>query len=113
MEAYCSNCRRSYEDVADQPCSVVVVGNEHLRGGPIGVRAKRTGSAAAAPATSIVQPVIRPRPTLHPVPRPQPVPIAPPARPRPGRRRRSPIPISAGQAVALMLPFDLDATLTG
>lgn len=112
MEAYCANCRKTYEDVADQPCSVAVLGNEHLRGGPIGVRAKRTGTAAAA-ATSIVQPVIRPRPTLRPVPAP--------AAPRPGprqapvrrRRRTSPIPIGVGQAVALMLPFELDATLTG
>jgi hypothetical protein len=113
MEAYCANCRKSYEDVADQPCSVAVEGNEHLRGGPIGVRAKRNGAAAIADV-SIVQPVIRPRPTLRPVPQPQPP--ARPARPRqvPARRRRpAAIPVGVGQAVALMLPFDLDATLTG
>lgn len=111
MEAYCANCRKTYEDVADQPCSVAVIGNEHLRGGPIGVRAKRTGAAAAA--VSIVQPVIKPRPMLRPVPQQQPAPAAF-VRPRPMRRRRpNPIPVGTGQAIALMLPFEVDATLTG
>jgi hypothetical protein len=41
METYCAMCRKTYEDVADQPCSAAVIGTEHLRGGPIGVRAKR------------------------------------------------------------------------
>lgn len=108
MEAYCANCRKSYEDVADQPCAVAAIGNEHLRGGPIGVRAKRTGAAAAV---SIVQPVIRPRPTLRPVP---PAPVQTPrTRPAAARRRRPPTPIRPGQMVPQMLPFELDATLTG
>lgn len=41
MDTYCAMCRRAYEDVADVPCSAAVIGTEHLRGGPIGVRAKR------------------------------------------------------------------------
>ena len=40
LEIYCLTCRRPYEDVADEPCSALA-NNEHLRGGPIGVRAKR------------------------------------------------------------------------
>jgi hypothetical protein len=41
LEAYCEACRRPYDDVADQPCEAAE-SNEHLRGGPIGERAKRT-----------------------------------------------------------------------
>ncbi len=40
-ELYCRQCRRTYNDVKDQPCEAAA-SNEHLRGGPIGVRAKRT-----------------------------------------------------------------------
>lgn len=41
MDTYCAMCRRTYEDVGDGPCSAAVIGTEHLRGGPIGTRAKR------------------------------------------------------------------------
>jgi len=41
LETYCRECRRPYDDVADEPCAVDVEGNDHLRGGPIGVRKKR------------------------------------------------------------------------
>lgn len=51
LEVYCGDCKRPYEDVAGTPCSAKV-NNEHLRGGPIGERKKRTGGAkmTAAPA---------------------------------------------------------------
>lgn len=41
LEVYCDNCRRPYDDVADMVCEVAT-SNEHLRGGPLGERAKRT-----------------------------------------------------------------------
>lgn len=41
LEVYCGTCRRPYDDVADEPCIVVVEGNAHLRGGPIGTRRNR------------------------------------------------------------------------
>lgn len=40
LEAYCKNCRRPYDDVADEQC-IAATTREHLHGGPIGVRAKR------------------------------------------------------------------------
>lgn len=40
MEVYCAMCRRSFDDAADTPCSAAE-STEHLRGGPIGERAKR------------------------------------------------------------------------
>lgn len=40
LEVYCGECRRPYEDVSGDPCSAAA-SNEHLRGGPIGTRAKR------------------------------------------------------------------------
>lgn len=40
LETYCKQCRRPWEDVADQPCEAAS-GNEHLRGGPIRERKKR------------------------------------------------------------------------
>lgn len=40
LEVYCGECRRPYEDVALTTCESAE-SNEHLRGGPIGVRAKR------------------------------------------------------------------------
>ena len=51
LEVYCSDCMRPYEDVVGEQCSAKV-NNEHLRGGPIGVRKKRGTNArmAAAPA---------------------------------------------------------------
>ncbi|MEW9530784.1 hypothetical protein [Microbispora sp. NPDC049125] len=41
LEVYCTQCRRPYEDVVGEPC-VAAESNEHLRGGPIGERKKRT-----------------------------------------------------------------------
>jgi hypothetical protein len=43
MEVYCLACHRPYDDVLGEPCVVASVGNEHLRGGPIGERMKRKG----------------------------------------------------------------------
>lgn len=40
LDVYCEECRRPWDDVADQQCEAAE-GNEHLRGGPIGERAKR------------------------------------------------------------------------
>jgi hypothetical protein len=40
LEVYCEACRRPLDDVGDQACSALI-NNEHLRGGPIGERAKR------------------------------------------------------------------------
>jgi len=40
LETYCAACRRPFDDVADEPCAALI-NNEHLRGGPIGERAKR------------------------------------------------------------------------
>lgn len=40
LEVYCGECRRTYHDVADEPC-IAASTNEHLRGGPIGERRKR------------------------------------------------------------------------
>lgn len=40
LDVYCAMCRRSYTDAADTPCSAAQ-STEHLRGGPIGERAKR------------------------------------------------------------------------
>lgn len=40
LETYCSQCRRPFDDVADEPC-VAATSTEHLRGGPIGTRRKR------------------------------------------------------------------------
>jgi hypothetical protein len=41
LETYCAACRRPWDDVADEPC-IAAENNEHLRGGPIGERQKRT-----------------------------------------------------------------------
>lgn len=108
METYCAMCRKTYEDISDAPCSAAA-STEHLRGGPIGVRAKRNGSAVAA------APVIEQPPITHPVTRPATRPAAqlqPVLRPVPTARRasrRRPLP----QPAAQMMLFDLDATLTG
>jgi hypothetical protein len=40
LDVYCSECRRPMDDVGDLPCEAYE-SNEHLRGGPIGERAKR------------------------------------------------------------------------
>lgn len=40
LEVYCRECRRPWDDVLDEPCSAAD-NNEHLRGGPIGIRKKR------------------------------------------------------------------------
>lgn len=40
LEVYCSQCRRPWDDVADERCAAAT-SNEHLRGGPIGIRKKR------------------------------------------------------------------------
>jgi hypothetical protein len=40
LEVYCSQCRRPWDDVADELCEAAK-SNEHLRGGPIGERKKR------------------------------------------------------------------------
>jgi hypothetical protein len=39
-EVLCIMCRRPFDDVSDQPCAAYET-TEHLRGGPIGERAKR------------------------------------------------------------------------
>lgn len=115
METYCAMCRKTYEDVADVPCSAAIIGTEHLRGGPIGVRAKRTHGGAAAVMTQPLQhpPVVVERPAPVPVavvaaPVPEVQPVAQKA-PRP---RRRPVPQS-GAYTEWMLPFVVDATLTG
>jgi hypothetical protein len=40
LDVYCAMCRRSFDDACDTPCSAAE-STEHLRGGPIGERAKR------------------------------------------------------------------------
>lgn len=40
LETYCKQCRRTWDDVADELC-VAAESNQHLRGGPIGERKKR------------------------------------------------------------------------
>jgi hypothetical protein len=40
LEVYCKDCRRPYEDVADQACSAKI-DNRHLIGGDQRVRSKR------------------------------------------------------------------------
>lgn len=40
LDVLCVMCRRSFDDVSDQPCSAAD-STEHLRGGPLGERAKR------------------------------------------------------------------------
>jgi hypothetical protein len=40
LDVYCERCRRTYDDVAGRPCEVAG-GNEHLIGGPTGLRRKR------------------------------------------------------------------------
>lgn len=40
LDVYCGLCRRPMDDVGDVPCEAAET-NEHLRGGPIGERAKR------------------------------------------------------------------------
>lgn len=40
LEVYCRECKRPYDDVADQPCSAKI-DNRHLIGGDQSVRAKR------------------------------------------------------------------------
>ncbi|MBO2461704.1 hypothetical protein [Actinomadura violacea] len=41
LEVYCAECRRPYDDVADEPC-VAADKRAHLIGGPIGTRKKRS-----------------------------------------------------------------------
>lgn len=42
LEVACKACRRPYDEVADEDCVAIdEKGREHLRGGPIGERAKR------------------------------------------------------------------------
>lgn len=48
IEGFCKNCRRPYEDIADEACVYALGQNEHLRGGPIGERKKRTKTGGAA-----------------------------------------------------------------
>ena len=43
LEILCLACRRPYDDVANEPC-IAAVNNEHLRGGPIGSRRKRSSA---------------------------------------------------------------------
>jgi hypothetical protein len=52
IEGFCKNCRRPYEDVADEPCVYALGQNEHLRGGPIGERKKRTKTHGPTAATA-------------------------------------------------------------
>lgn len=40
LDAYCDQCKRTYDDVADLPC-VPVIANKHLIGGPTGTRKHR------------------------------------------------------------------------
>lgn len=40
LDVYCEQCRRPWDDVVNELCEAYV-SNEHLRGGPIGVRKKR------------------------------------------------------------------------
>lgn len=40
LEIYCGQCRRPWDDVADEPCEAAI-SNAHLHGGPIGERRKR------------------------------------------------------------------------
>lgn len=40
LEVYCFQCRRPWDDVADELCAAAA-SNGHLRGGPIGTRKKR------------------------------------------------------------------------
>lgn len=122
METYCAMCRKTYEDVADVPCSAAVIGTEHLRGGPIGVRAKRGHAVAAAVPQSVPRPIEHPMPVavpaiaavaaviaapvvMMPVVRPSLLP--PPSRPRRRQRLQDPA------FTEWMLPFVVDATLTG
>lgn len=42
IDGYCKHCRRPYDDVGDEACVYALGQNEHLRGGPIGERKKRT-----------------------------------------------------------------------
>lgn len=120
METYCAMCRKTYEDVADIPCSAAV-GTEHLRGGPIGVRAKR-GHAAAVAVTQLA-PVEHQAPVAVPTAVPvaasvavaAPVPVLSMVRPsllRPTRPRRQTRPQNPA-FTEWMLPFVVDATLTG
>lgn len=41
LEVYCKACRRPHADVADVPCEALE-SKDHLIGGPIGTRRKRT-----------------------------------------------------------------------
>lgn len=40
LEIYCEQCRRTWDDVVDEPCEAAK-SNAHLHGGPIGTRRKR------------------------------------------------------------------------
>ncbi len=40
LDIYCDQCRRTFDDVCDEPC-IAATTAEHLRGGPIGERKKR------------------------------------------------------------------------
>lgn len=41
IDLYCCNCRRPYDEVRGTPCPSKTSDNGHLRGGPLGERAKR------------------------------------------------------------------------
>lgn len=41
LEVYCFQCRRTYDDVSDEPCAAAG-GNGHLIGGPVRTRKRRT-----------------------------------------------------------------------
>lgn len=47
LEVYCDACKRPYDDVIGEPCAANI-NNEHLRGGPIGVRQRRRGEEEIA-----------------------------------------------------------------
>lgn len=46
LETYCDQCRRPFDDVANEPC-IAAVNRDHLIGGPTGERKKRTESEPA------------------------------------------------------------------
>ncbi len=53
VEVYCRQCRRTYEDVADKPCSAKI-NNEHLIGGDQRERAKRKAPAPMGDGQSLI-----------------------------------------------------------
>lgn len=53
LEVYCQECRRPYDEAADQPCEAKI-NNEHLIGGDQSVRAKR--KRVALPDNAVIVP---------------------------------------------------------